>query len=83
MLPLVSSLIPFTNYFGTALFVSLGTTVFTNRLPQALEKYAPTVSPQVVISAGATAIKDLVPAKDLPGVLLAANQALTETFVSF
>lgn len=82
MLPIVVSVVPFCQYFGSALFVSLGTTVFTNSLVPALQLYAPGVDPKVVVSAGATRVGDLVPQDQLPGVLLAANKALTQTFVS-
>ncbi|RDW66377.1 hypothetical protein BP6252_10012 [Coleophoma cylindrospora] len=80
VLPIVSALIPLCQYFGTALFVSLGTTVFTNTLTPALQMYAPGVDPKTVISAGATGIKGLVSSEELPGVLLAANKALTDVF---
>jgi hypothetical protein len=80
--PIVSSLVAFCQYFGGALFVSLGTTVFTNQLVQLLPMFAPGVDPDVVVHAGATSLRTIIPKEDLTGVLLAANKALTQTFVS-
>jgi hypothetical protein len=37
---------------------------------------------QDLIDAGATGVRQVVSEEDLPGVLLAFNQALTQTFVS-
>lgn len=69
-------------YFGGALFVSLGQTVLINRLPPALAKYLPQVSPQAVINAGATNARGSVPESVLPDLILAYNQAITQVFVS-
>lgn len=72
----------FCQYFGGALLLALGQTVFLARLGSALERFAPEVSAQVLINAGATNVRTVVPAAELDGVLLAYNRALTETFVS-
>lgn len=72
----------FCSYFGSALFVSLGETVFINRLQPALHQYLPHVPPESIIRAGATNARSAVPASDLPGLILAYNQAITQTWVS-
>ncbi|KAL1985774.1 hypothetical protein VTN96DRAFT_7396 [Rasamsonia emersonii] len=79
-LPLGSALIMFCAYFGSALFVSLGETVFINRLLPALHQYLPHVPPESIIRAGATNARSAVPASDLPGLILAYNQAITQTW---
>lgn len=77
-----TALMMFANYFGGALFVSFGKTVFTNRLVPALQEFSPLLNAQDLIDAGATGVRLVVSEDDLPGVLLAFNQALTQTFVS-
>lgn len=72
----------FCQYFGGALLLALGQTAFLARLAAALEHFAPNVSPQALINAGATNIRAVVPAAELDGVLSAYNRALTQTFVS-
>jgi hypothetical protein len=77
-----TALMMFANYFGGSLFVSFGKTVFSNRLVPALQEFSPLLNAQDIINAGATGVRLVVSEEDLPGVLLAFNQALTETFVS-
>ncbi|KAL1966513.1 hypothetical protein VTN77DRAFT_4435 [Rasamsonia byssochlamydoides] len=79
-LPLGSALVMFCSYFGSALFVSLGETILINRLKPALGQYLPDVSPESVIRAGATNARSVVPASDLPGLILAYNQAITQAW---
>lgn len=76
------ALMVFANSFGGALFVSFGKTVFTNLLVPALQEFSPLLNTQDLIDAGATGVRLVVSEEDLPGVLLAFNQALTQTFVS-
>jgi hypothetical protein len=77
-----TALMMFANYFGGLLLVSFGKTVFSNRLVPALREFSPLLNAQDIINAGATGVRPVVSEEDLPGVLLAFNQALTETFVS-
>lgn len=55
-------------------------TDFTNGLTKAIKAFAPDVSAEKVIAAGASAVRDVVPKADLAGVLLAYNQAIQHTF---
>jgi hypothetical protein len=71
----------FANYFGGSLFVSLGKTLLSNRLVPALLDFAPMVNVQDLLNAGATGVREVVFEEDLPAVLSAFNQALTQTFV--
>lgn len=68
---------------GIAVSVSVCQTVFNNRLPELLHRYAPKVDVDLVFKAGVTGIRALIPAASMPGFLQAYNQALTEMFVSF
>lgn len=79
-IPTGTALIMFTQTFGGALFVSVGQNVFTNRLLAGLKDSAPGIDPQLILRIGATTIKKAVPPNFLPGVLIAYNRALTQTF---
>lgn len=81
--PVGTSIIIFVQTLGGALFVSVGQSVFTNKLAEGLAKYAPTIDPAVVLTVGATSLqKSTAIAKDvLPGVILAYNSALTQAFI--
>jgi MFS family permease len=76
------AILVFCQYFGGALFLSLGQTVFLARLGPALQRFAPNVRAEDLINAGATNIRTAVPAAELKGVILAYNRALTQVFVS-
>lgn len=74
------SLSIFAQTFGGGLFLAFGETTFTNGLVQALSTFAPEVNSEIIINAGATAIRDVIPQSSLAGVLLAYNQAINHTF---
>lgn len=67
---------------GIAVSISIGQTIFRNSLPGLLAKSAPDVDPRMVLDAGATNIRGLVMAEQLPGLLVAYNKALARMFVS-
>jgi hypothetical protein len=77
-----TALMMFANYFGGAIFVSFGKTVLLNRLVPALQEFSPILNAQGLLNAGAARVRNAVSAAELPGVLLAFNKALTQTFVS-
>ena len=77
-----SALVVFTQFFGAAIFIAIGQTIFTNSLGPALDKFAPAVNAQFVINVGATNLRSAVPESELSGVLMAYNEALMHTFVS-
>jgi EmrB/QacA subfamily drug resistance transporter len=70
------SVIFFFQTLGGAVFVSVGQNVFLNKFLTQLGDL-PGVNPNIVISTGATALKDHVPRELLPRVLEAYNYALT------
>ena len=75
-----TSLVTFANNFGGALFSAFGETIFINRLGPSLLAFNSPVTAQEVINAGATGIRHLLPAAQLPDVLQAYNRAITETY---
>jgi hypothetical protein len=82
LVPIGTSVIIFIQTLGGALFVSIGQNIFTNKLVKGLHQYAPNVDANSVLSAGATSIQKTVNKADLPGVTLAYNDALTQTFLA-
>ena len=78
--PVGTALIMFTQTFGGALFVSVGQNVFANRLSAGLLLEASGIDPAIILRSGATTLKQAVPQEFLPGVLIAYNRALTETW---
>ncbi|KAJ7485872.1 major facilitator superfamily domain-containing protein [Mycena latifolia] len=78
--PVGTSIIMFSQTLGGALFISIAQNVFTNKLVSGLIANVPGVSPALVLSAGATSLKDAVAPEFLQGVLEAYNQALVAAF---
>jgi hypothetical protein len=74
------SVLVFFQTFGSALFLSFAQTVLSAGLKNALPVYAPNVNAQVVINAGATGFRSVVPPDLVPGVILAYNKAVNEVF---
>ena len=70
----------FSQTLGGAVFVSVGQNVFRNCLVRNLREKAPGVDAAKVLGAGATMVRKVVDEKDLGRVLLAYNDAITETF---
>ena len=70
----------FAQTFGGALFLTFAETDFSNGLTKAINAFAPNVSAEVVIAAGASGVREVVPKPELAGVLLAYNQAIQYTF---
>ena len=79
--PTGTAIIVFLQTLGGALFVSIGENTFSNNLVQYLHQYAPDLNPGVILSAGATNIKNAVAPDKLPAVLLAYNNSITQTFI--
>lgn len=64
---------------GGAFFISIGQVVFTNSLVKKLATVT-NISPSMILHTGATEIRHIVPAQYLGQVLLAYNEALSDTF---
>ncbi|OGE55021.1 hypothetical protein PENARI_c005G12229 [Penicillium arizonense] len=79
--PIGTSVIIFVQTLGGALFVSIGQSVFTNKLVKGLATYVPNIDPLIILSTGATSIQSNVAKDILPAVTLAYNNALTQSFL--
>jgi MFS family permease len=79
----ISSITAIMIFFQTisgAIFVSVGQSLFANKLVEAVPKYAPSVDPAKVVATGATQLKDVFSAADLPGVIKAYMSGLKDAY---
>jgi hypothetical protein len=79
-IPIGTAFMMFSQTLGGALFISVGQNVFTNQLIKNLQHAVPDVNPSLVLTVGATELKNQIEARFLPGVIVAYNLALTQTF---
>lgn len=80
-MPTANALVFFFNSLGGAVSLAIAQNVFINGLAKNVPKYAPDVDPRVVISAGATFVRQVVKPESLPGVLEAYTKAITGAFL--
>ncbi|THZ77797.1 putative major facilitator superfamily transporter [Aureobasidium pullulans] len=71
----------FFNSLGGAVSISIAQNIFANTLVKDIIKNVPGLDPAAVISAGATHVREVVSAEQLPGVLSAYSNAVTSAFV--
>jgi heme A synthase len=79
-IPAAMAILVFCQLFGGALMLNFAQLAFSNSLLTALQKYAPTVDPATVIAAGATAMRQVIPADQLGGVLKAYDVGLQHVY---
>ena len=79
--PTATALMVFLQTFGGALFISVGQNIFTNQLVKGIVKNVPDVNPMLIVKTGATKVQEVVSPEDLPGLVVAYNDALTKSFV--
>ena len=78
--PTGTAMAMFAQTFGGALFVSVAQNVFNNRLIEQLRADVRDVDPRIILSVGATSLRDRIAPNVLPRVQEAYNSALTETW---
>lgn len=74
------SFVFFIQFLGGALFTSVSQNVFSNHLVTNIINSGIAIDPAVVIRTGATQLVQILPAADLPAVLVAYNDALVSAF---
>jgi hypothetical protein len=79
-IPIGMALITFTQTFGGGLSLAIAQTIFSHGIVTGLEKFAPTVNIQTVITAGATAVRNVVSSDQIEGVLEAYNLGVDNCF---
>lgn len=65
---------------GGAIFISVAQNLFSQELIKGLASHVPGLNPAEVLDAGATDLRELVPADQLAEVLVAYNGALRQVF---
>lgn len=79
-MPSAMTVLVFTQNFSAAVMVVISQTIFTNSLIDLVPKYAPSVDPATVITAGSTAVRSVVPPDMIHGVLRAYATSLDRIF---
>ncbi|KAI0378099.1 putative efflux pump [Hypomontagnella monticulosa] len=79
--PTGTSVLVFVQTVGGALFVSVGQSVFSNKLVEELAANVPGLDLSSVRSAGATALQNSLPPEMIPKVVLSYSNALTTAFL--
>jgi hypothetical protein len=74
------ALLMFCQSFFISTFLSYADVIFTNSLKVLIKEDAPAVNPQMVIDAGATAFRSVVPETDLSAVLAAYSKSVNYVF---
>lgn len=71
----------FFNSLGGAISISIAQNIFQNGLYKYVPIYAPNVSSETVIGAGATYLREVISDADLPGVLQAYTLSIDNAFI--
>ncbi|PWY83324.1 MFS general substrate transporter [Aspergillus heteromorphus CBS 117.55] len=74
------ALMTFSQTFGGSIFLAVAEVIFSAGLRKEIPKYAPAVSAESVIAAGATGFREIVPAADLVAVLKAYSKSIDGVF---
>lgn len=74
------STLVFMQNFGAAVMVVFAQTILTNGLHDLIPVYAPSVDADMIIKAGGTSMRRVVPADVLGGVLLAYAKSIDRIF---
>ncbi|KAK3990910.1 putative efflux system protein [Cladorrhinum sp. PSN332] len=84
--PTGASVIIFLQTLGGALFVAVSQNVFTNKLVEHVAEYAPEAfegDASAILLVGATSVQEAIRPEWLDAIVLAYNDALTQTFLVF
>ena len=80
-MPTANACVMFFNTLGGAVSISVAQNIFVNTLGKEIPKYVPGFNSKMVADAGATNIRQVVPAQLLPGILQAYNKAIVTAFL--
>lgn len=80
-MPVGNGIAIFFNSLGGAISISIAQNIFANSLVKEIPKYAPGLDPQVLLMAGATNVRKVVPEAMLEGVLIGYNKAVTNAYI--
>jgi hypothetical protein len=80
-MPVGNAVAIFFNSLGGAVSISIAQNIFSNALLKQIPLHTTGVDARKIIAAGATHVKEVTPAGQLAGVLLAYNDALTQAYI--
>ena len=66
---------------GGAIFISVGQNILTSNLISGITQIVEGIDPAMIVNTGATELRHLVPADQLPAVLGVYNHALRQVFL--
>lgn len=75
------ALMVFMQTMGGAIFISVGQNILTSHLVSGITQLVEGVDPAMIVNTGATELRHLVPADQLPAVLEVYNDALRQVFL--
>lgn len=81
-IPIGVAMVLFGQFFGGGVFLALADTDLSSTLISSIPEYAPSANVTAIIGAGASGVRNVVTAEQLPGVILAYNKAIDNVFVS-
>lgn len=73
---IVNGLVVFSQYLGGAVFLSVDEIIFSNSLKHFLPIYAPGVDYEVIVAAGASGFRKVLPPAAIPGVVMAYSKSV-------
>ncbi|PHH92575.1 hypothetical protein CDD83_6737 [Cordyceps sp. RAO-2017] len=79
-MPMATSVLTFTQLLSSAIFLAVGQNIFQNQLLRHLTARLPQLSASSIINSGTASVRNSVAPEQLPDVLQAYNDAVTETF---
>jgi MFS family permease len=74
------ALVTFSQFFGSSIFLAIAQSIFSNKLASELAKNVPKVDAPTLMRLGTSAVRNFVTKEELPAVLAAYNEAITNTF---
>ncbi|EEB94659.1 hypothetical protein MPER_06491 [Moniliophthora perniciosa FA553] len=78
--PSGTSIIAFMQTISGAIFISIAQNVFSNKLASGIAEHVPGLNPEVILGAGATSLKYVVPERLMESVIHVYNDALVSTY---
>jgi hypothetical protein len=75
------ALMVFFQTLGGAVFISVGENILTSHLVSGITELVEGIDPAMIVNTGATELRNLVPAEQLPAVLEVYNSALRQVFL--
>ncbi|KAL6711052.1 hypothetical protein ACN47E_006927 [Coniothyrium glycines] len=79
-MPTANACVMFFNSLGGALSISIAQNIFVNTLAKEIPRFVPGFDPKIIANAGATNLRNVVPAELLPGILEGYNKSIVTAF---